>query len=436
MNICRLRPWLLGALFACASAPACAAAGPADEAPAPVATSGDQVVSLPFAFYSEFFGAAVGFVTFRNGYPQPQARVLGTILVGSKGSVMAFFMGRDIRVPGTERLYLDPWVSVGYFAHNRAYVDGNPAYRDERSGSNDSSPNNYITGNGEDLFTQLRFKYLLPIGHGRDQAVSSYRFEDGLLVSGATGGDAWNPLKSGKTFLELQPFYRSLQVDSTEAGIHSTRRTSGLDGSIFWDNRDWPDNPARGGSTRARVSRDWGEAGSSGSWTVVEGEADYYQPLGRPAGIRQQVLALDLWTAYSPTWETSPDGTVRHGPPGYTGATLGGLWRLRGYSAERFSDKAAACAAVEYRLIPDWNPFERLPWIQRRCGIQWLQMVAFAEAGRVAPTWQFEQWRSALKWDAGLGVRIQAKGLVARLDFAHSREETGVQMMVGHPFQF
>jgi hypothetical protein len=152
--------------------------------------------------------------------------------------------------------------------------------------------------------------------------------------------------------------------------------------------------------------------------------------------IRQQVLALDFWTAYSPTWEANPDGTVRHGPPGYTGATLGGLWRLRGYPAERFSDKAAACATVEYRVIPAWNPFERLPGIQRRIGIQWIQLVAFVEAGRVASSWQFEQWSSALKWDIGLGVRFQAKGLIARIDFVRSPEQTAVQMMVGHPFQF
>lgn len=425
-----LRPLLLGALCACA-------AGLAGEAPAvPVAATGEQVVNVPFAFYSEFFGAAAGFVTFRDGYPQPQARVLATVMAGSKGSVMGFFMGRDIRMPGTERLFLDPWVSVGYFADNRAYVDGNPAYPDQRAGSNESSPDNFITGDGLDIFAQLRFKYLLPIGHGRDQTVSPYRFENGLLVSGASGGDSWNPLASGKTFLELQPFCRSLQVDSTADNIHTTLRTSGLDGSVFWDNRDCPDNPARGGSTRARVSRDWGELGSSASWTVVEGEADWYCPLGRPAGIRQQVLALDLWTAYSPTWQASPDGTVRHGPPSYAGATLGGLWRLRGYPAMRFSDKAAACAAMEYRLIPGWNPFERWPGIQRRIGVQWIQLVVFTEAGRVAPTWQFQEWSSALKWDAGLGVRFQAKGLVGRIDFARSREETAVQMMVGHPFQF
>jgi outer membrane protein assembly factor BamA len=431
MRIRPLRAWLLGVL--CLAL----AAGPAEEAPPlPAVPGGDSTVDVPFTFYSEFFGAAAGFVTFRSGYPQPQARVLATLLAGSKGSVMGFFMGRDIRLPGSERLFLDPWISLGYFAGNHAYVDGNPAYPRERAGGNASHADNRLTGNGLDTFLQVRGKYLLPIGHGREQAVSAYRLEDGLLVAGASGGASWNPLESGRTFLELQPFYRSLRVSSSEAGIRSTRRTNGLDGSLFWDNRDYPDNPARGGSLRTRVSRDWGAADSSGSWTVLEGEADAYHPLGHPAWVRQQVLALDLWTAYSPTWSTGPDGTVRHGPPGYTGASLGGLWRLRGYPAERFSDKAAVCAAAEYRLIPQWNPFDRLPRLQRRLGVQWVQLAAFAEAGRVAPTWQFGQWSSALKWDAGLGVRFQAKGLLARIDVARSREQTGVQMMVGHPFQF
>ena len=402
----------------------------------PATVDAEHAVSVPFAFYSEFFGAAAGYSIFRFGYPQPQARVLGTIMAGSKGSVMAFFMGRDIPMPGTERLFLDPWVSLGSFADNRAYVGGNPAYPNERPGSNHSHSDNYLTGSGQDTFTRLRFKYLLPLGHGVDQTVSRNRFVDGLPVSGASGGDSWNPLESGKTFLELQPFYRSLRVASSEADIHSTRRTSGLDGSIFWDNRDYPDNPTRGGSMRVRVSRDWGAVGSSGSWTVVEWEADWYHPLAQSAVIRQQVLALDFWTAYSPTWETNPDGTVRHGPPGYAGATLGGLWRLRGYPAERFNDKAAACATAEYRVIPAWNPFERLPRIQRRIGVQWVQFVAFVEAGRVAPSWQFVQWSSALKWDVGLGVRFQVKGLIARIDFVRSPEQTAVQMMVGHPFQF
>jgi hypothetical protein len=41
-----------------------------------------------------------------------------------------------------------------------------------------------------------------------------------------------------------------------------------------------------------------------------------------------------------------------------------------------------------------------------------------------------------MKWDAGLGVRFWAKGLVARIDTAVSDEGFGIAMMVSQPFQF
>ena len=41
-----------------------------------------------------------------------------------------------------------------------------------------------------------------------------------------------------------------------------------------------------------------------------------------------------------------------------------------------------------------------------------------------------------MRWDVGLGLRAWAKGLVVRVDIGISDEDFGVQMMVGHPFQF
>ncbi len=43
-------------------------------------------------------------------------------------------------------------------------------------------------------------------------------------------------------------------------------------------------------------------------------------------------------------------------------------------------------------------------------------------------------WSS--QWDAGLGIRAFAKGLVVRIDTAVSDEGVWVQMMVNQPFQF
>jgi hypothetical protein len=205
---------------------------------------------------------------------------------------------------------------------------------------------------------------------------------------------------------------------------------------VFWDNRDYPHNPSRGNALTLELTRDWGWSDSSTSWTNVSAEYDHYVSLGEIAGIRQSVLALDFWTAYPPTWEVQPDGSIAHKPPAFSGAHLGGLFRMRAYPSQRFSDKAAVYYAAELRIMPTWNFFDRLPWLQERVGVEWIQLVGFGEAGRVAPHYDLGDLHSDMRWDFGLGLRAWAKGLVVRVDTAFSEEGFGVQMMVGHPFQF
>jgi hypothetical protein len=394
----------------------------------------EQTLSLPYAFYNESFGFAVGYVYGVVGRPQKQATLLATVMAGSKGSAMGFLVGRDLQMPRVERLFLDPVVSVGYFKDNDAYINGNPDFPDERAGSNDSDKDNFVEGDGWDNFFRLKFKYLLPMGTGRDRIIASYKIKEGLLESGATGGTSLNPLKSGLSYLEMRPFYRSQQIDGDD--VDETTKTNGLDFSVFWDNRDFYANPSKGFGLRGKASRDFGWFDSSDSWTNVEGELDVYIPFKLGDWLRQGVIALDYWTSFSPTWNEQPDGTVDNRPPSYAGSTLGGLWRMRGYPSQRFNDKAAVYYAAELRLIPRWNPFKRWHWLQQYVGIQWLQFVPFVEIGRVAPSWNIETLHSDMKWSAGLGIRAWAKGIVARIDFAASEEDFKVQMMVAQPFQF
>ena len=393
-----------------------------------------QTLSLPYAFYNENFGFAAGYVYGVVGQPQKQSTLLATVMAGSKGSAMGFLVGRDIQMPRVERLFFDPVVSVGYFKDNDAYINGKPRFQDESAGSNDSDKDNFVTGDGWDNFFRLKFKYLLPMGSGKDQIISTYKIDRGLLKSDATGGTSWNPLASGKSYLELRPFYRSQQIDGKH--VDETTKTNGLDVSLFWDNRDFYANPSRGFGLRGKVSRDFGWFDSSDSWTNLEGELDLYVPLQLSDRFRQTVLALDYWTSYSPTWDEQPNGVIQNRPPAYTGSTLGGIWRMRGYPTQRFNDTAAVYYAAELRIIPRWNPFDGWPWIQKYVGIQWLQLVPFVEVGRVAPEWNLKRLHSDMKWDAGFGIRAWAKGIVIRIDTAVSDEEVGVQMMVSQPFQF
>ena len=393
-----------------------------------------QTLSLPYAFYNESFGFATGYVYGVVGRPQKQATLLATAMAGTKGSVMGFLVGRDLQMPRVERLFLDPVVSVGYFKDNDAYIDGNPDFPNERAGSNDSDKHNYVEGDGWDNFFRLKFKYLLPIGAGRDQIIATYKIKDGLLESGSIGGTSLNPFKSGLNYLELRPFYRSQQIDGDD--VDEVTKTNGLDFSVFLDNRDFYANPTKGFGLRGKLSRDFGWFNSSNSWTNVEGEFDCYIPFQWESWLRQGVIAIDYWTSYSPTWDEQPGGRVDNRPPAYTGSTLGGLWRMRGYPSQRFNDMAAVYYSAELRLIPKWNPFDGWPWLQKYLGVQWIQMVPFVEIGRVAPSWNIKELHSDMKWDAGLGLRMWAKGIVARIDAAASDEGARVQMMISQPFQF
>jgi len=394
-----------------------------------------NTLNLPFAFYNESFGFAAAYVYAMTGYPQKQAALISSVMVGSKGSGLGFIMGRDLQMPFLDRLFLDATFQAGYFQDNDIYVNGNRDFPDERAGSNDSDEDNFVTSDGGwDNFFRLRFKYLLPMGHGRDTIISTQVVDQGMLVKGATGGETWNPLKSGLTYLEMQPFYRLQQVDSDD--VREDVKTNGLEVSLFRDNRDFRFNPSTGSAVRLSWTRDFGLLNSSNSWTVVDTEVDKYFSLGESDWFRQRVLAFNFWTAYSPTWDEQDNGDIDNGPPTYAGATLGGLWRMRGYPSQRFSDKAAIYYAAEYRMIPRWNPFENWDRVQKYVGVQWLQFVPFVEVGRVAPDWGVNRLHEDVKWDAGLGLRLWAKGIVIRIDSAVSDEGFGVQMMVAQPFQF
>jgi hypothetical protein len=113
------------------------------------------------------------------------------------------------------------------------------------------------------------------MGNGKDQIISTYKIDRGLLTSGATGGISLNPFKSGKSYLEVLPFYRLQQIDGDD--VDEDIKTSGLDFSVFWDNRDFYANPSKGFGLRGKVSRDFGWSNSFNSWTNVEGELDLYR---------------------------------------------------------------------------------------------------------------------------------------------------------------
>ena len=388
---------------------------------------------LPFAFYSPRYHFGGGIVLYGSGLIQPQSGTFAYALGSANGTYGLSFGEDDLQLRPIDRLFVD--AQVGYLQDQSytAYINGNPAFRGQAAGTNDSSEKNFFTNRGIDVYGHLIFKYLLPIGGGREMPIARYVVENGILKRGATGGQGWDPISTGRTYLLLTPFLEDLSLETPIADFH--RDENGLRFGLVYDNTDFPLNPSCGNISRVTISRDFGLFSSSDTWTNLSSEYAQFLDLGRSPLFRQQVVAFDLWTSYSLTWDNAIQGGARQlagAPPFYDGAALGGNTRLRGFAENRFWDRAALYGAIELRLVPDWNPLGRIKLL-KEADITWMQWVIFAEAGRVADAYT-PQLFEHLKGDVGFGLRILANDTLVRFDVAASNEGFAVWAQFSQPF--
>ena len=404
-------------------------------------------VILPYAFATELLGTGVGLIYFQEGQFQPQDSAVLTGYVTNNDSFGITGAWNRARF-GDSRWFASPLLTVRRNQAQRFYSELGFGVGDTPGGSNESSQDEFMEGQGWDVYTDVTFRYVVPVGLGADDIVHRFDTSEGLLTGGSTHGP-WGPLRSGRTMLTVQPFlqYRTMIVDEgnidefpvylpVELGEQVRRQTNGATVSLEYDNRDFDVNPERGSWQKLQISRDFGWLGSSESWTALEFDASKLFSLGESARFRQRVLALRAWVAYVPTRTlTTIDDAIRvdNSPPDNMGATLGGDNRLRAYTSGRFNDKAAIYYSAELRMIPEWNPIKGWPLI-RRFPWRWWQWVAFAEVGRVAPSWNISLLHDDMKWSAGLGIRAMIGSGVVRAEVATSAESTQLVLMVNHPF--
>jgi len=392
-----------------------------------------RLLLIPYPFYNDTIGAGVGVAAIAEGYLQSQTMTVASGLMSANGTGMFFLMARNHRLPWMERLFVEPTLSVGKFEDLRIYTIGNPNYPNERPGSNESSQDNYNESDGTDNWVDLSFKYLLPIGHGKENILPKYTLIDGIPTAGQPGGHHWSPFQSGRSYIETQFFYRDQALDDPTL---PDQETLGIEAALIWDNTDFYTNPSKGSFWRVFAARDWGTLSDSNSWSIVGGEVSKYFDLGSTQSARQRTLAFNLWTVDSPTWNSShiENGeTVYHRPPSYKGANLGGLWRLRGFSATRFNDRAAVHYSTEYRHTLAWNPLKDFT-MGGNLDIDWIQLVGFGDLGRVAEEWKADTLHEDMKWTAGVGARVMVNHLVVRFDMAASDEDVIAQVFISHPW--
>ncbi len=256
---------------------------------------------LPYAFATETLGVAGGVGAGASAWPSEQASLFGIVMGTSNSSWATYLIGTSMKIPGGRRWFLDTSISVGWFTQQRLYVDGNPNFPEGGAGGNDSDPENYVEGEGWHNWALFNFKYVLPVGESREASRSrrSSSIGGSLLARllGRVGGihDA-----------VVGPFCSWSHSSST---ARSNRRPAsrraplgGLSLSMLYDNRDFSPNPSRGSATSLGIASGVGLDDDSQSWTSMRGKYSKYLSLGESRRIRQQVLALNVWTAYTPTW--------------------------------------------------------------------------------------------------------------------------------------
>lgn len=398
-----------------------------------------RISSLPFALYSEIFGWAAGGFVGIQGLSQKNMSLYMGGLISTNGTKYGFIQFREFYLPFYPRIYIAPDILGGYFGVLNVYKDPPnspvPADTKFRAGSNESDQKDYIEVSGSDQWYELKFRFLLPIGHGRDKIYFEPKLKNGILKSGEMGGTSWNPIESGRTFIDIKPFYRK----------RVSFATNGIEFAITRENTDYYINPTRGSYQKLAIRRDFGWFDSMAPWSVIETDLRWYLPINELLGSKNslpKVLAFNFWTVNTLTWDSYDVVEIDqygnnikryHRPPPYTGAYLGGRYHLRAYYEGRFNDRAAIYYGAEYRQIFLLNPFNS--WkLLRNLNIHWIQFALYGEIGRVAPEWEISTLHKDMKWNVGAGIRIFMNNLILRLDNSIGKEGMYIQMFVDHAF--
>jgi len=405
-------------------------------------------IVMPYLFSTEMTGLAGGVGAIAQGLFQPQTTFVGTLFYGVEQDVVnngmadsvnfsgGLFSFSNVKVPFTTRTYLSAWGYTMHIPKDTIYLNGTGNSKEEDG----------LTTTGQNDYFSLMLEYVLPIGEGLDNPDGTYILKDGFAVGRENFGNG-TPFVTGRTALGIKTFYEHYEIENWKetipwntSGTAPSWDNSGLRFYLHHDNTDYNLNPSRGYSFQLQYSDDFGWGDSLQSWNNIEFKYSKYFNLETLSFTKQNVLALNFWTAYSPSWDKNREilpGIDAHRPPPWEGPKLGGFVRMRGYTSNRFSDKAAIYGAAEYRAIIDWNPFKTEKFLKENTpvAIDWFQIVPFVEVGSVNESYDFDLL-SNLKFDAGIGIRAMAAELPVRLDIGVSDEGVHMWVMIHQPFDF
>ena len=384
------------------------------------ATARTRVV--PLVFSSDNTEVAFGLGGVSIGVGQAQAALFGLGFKSENDSSGISVGALNYQIPDLPRWYFSGFFYQSDMPNYRYFVSDSPGFATR---SNDSTPQ-FNTLGLNDLVARIQARWILPIGAGKNEG---FRLSKRVILPEQSQPRiSLDPQQSGVSSIRFE--WEQHQRDFAESsGV--TRSGSDVFRLRFdWDNTGSRLIPNSGG--RARFASHWGRNhAGGGQWRLYEGALSGF--IGLPTSqrwARQQVLALNLHATVTPTWDSF---TEQNRPPEYLGARLGGLMRLRGYRGSRFYDQSSWAYSAEYRLIPTWQPLAKV-FSQLGYRVPWWQLAVFTDLGRVAPHFDISEFHRDMRSTAGMGLRILAEGLLIRIDFARSNEESATLVTIDQTF--
>ena len=403
-------------------------------------------IILPYAFSSDATGLAGGLGFIKQGLFQAQTTLVSSVFGGVPQDIVintekkeanfkgGFLSFSNYKLPFTNRLFFSLMALKSYIPNKRYYFEGD----------NNSQQSKGLTTSGESNFFNTSFEYILPIGEGFDNPEALYTLKDGF-AQGRYGYSNGIPFTTGRTSVGIKTFYQEDDFENwsnfelwrnEKTASTPVWNTNGLRFFLTHDNTDFDLNPSRGYHFDLQYSKDYGKGDSTQSWDFLEFKFNKYYSLETFSFTQQNVLALSVWTGYSFSWDNDKEiapGINLNRPPTWEGARLGGFSRMRGYESNRFSDKAVMYATAEYRTVLKYNPLKKNSFVP--VAIDWFQVVAFIEAGRVNDQYNFDLLTD-LKYDAGISLRAMVAQLPVRFDIAYGDEGANMWVMIQHPFDY
>jgi outer membrane protein assembly factor BamA len=312
-----------------------------------------------------------------------------------------------------------------HFPQSTYYLDG----------SNNSKKEEGLITPADSNFMNAVLDYVLPIGEGLHNPDNAYHLRNGF-AEGREGYGNGMPFVTGRTTLSLKAFYQKDTFDNASSPKIQSWETNGLRFALTHDNTDFDLNPSRGYHFNLQYSADYGQGDSSQSWDFLEFKYNHYISLDTFSFTKQNILAMSVWTGHSFSWDNNEEiypNINGNRPPLWDGGRLGGMFRMRGYDSNRFSDKSVFYATAEYRAVLDYNPLKDNSLVP--VAVDWFQVVAFVEAGRVNDNYNFDLLTD-MKYDVGLSLRSMVAQLPIRFDVAVGEEGTNMWVMINQPFDF